>query len=361
MYEPETEIADYLAFSQGKESSLTTYRSQLETLRRRMGRPLSTATVRDLADLKSKLRKDGQQSAPYYLRTLRGFYRKLGKTELADACRMPIKVPRLAPTAILTPADVARMIESANSKRDAALIGALWDTGGRISELLALDLKDVREENDASPPRYVLWFHQVKSDGQQHEGYVLDTSTALRAWLRSHPYPDSSSPVFCSSDGRRIARKRAWAIVREAARRGGISKHVHPHLFRHSRATALLRMGVSEGDVKRLLGWSDRSQSLSRYSHLTNRDAMRSLLAASGYAVPKPEEVGRVEVDEEKLVPVVPVVSSPIHRPPASPESVENAEQIAALTEELRRLKADQSRTEELLEKALAALSTKLA
>ncbi|HXW66827.1 MAG TPA: hypothetical protein VEL82_02965 [Thermoplasmata archaeon] len=56
MYEPETEISDYQASSQGKESSLSTYWSQLEALRKRMGRPLSEATERDLADLKTGLR-----------------------------------------------------------------------------------------------------------------------------------------------------------------------------------------------------------------------------------------------------------------------------------------------------------------
>ncbi|HXW66826.1 MAG TPA: hypothetical protein VEL82_02960 [Thermoplasmata archaeon] len=43
---------------------------------------------------------------------------------------MPFKAPRLAPTSIRMPADVTRMIEGANSKRDAALIGALWDADG---------------------------------------------------------------------------------------------------------------------------------------------------------------------------------------------------------------------------------------
>lgn len=102
-------------------------------------------------------------------------------------------------------------------------------------------------------------------------------------------------------------------MVRDTARRAQITKHVHPHLFRHSRATALLRMHVPEADVKKLLGWSPGSQQLTRYSHLTSRDAYRSLLAANGDSVPKEDQVGRVQVDVEKLVPVVPVPA--IQRP----------------------------------------------
>ena len=305
------EIAEYLALSSAKESSLATYESQLVSLRKRLGKPLSEVTIRDLGNLKRDLRRENQRSAPYYLRTLRGFYKSSGKNDLAVACRMPIKAPRLAPDAILTPLEVKQLIEASGSKRDAALIGAMWDTGGRISELLSLDLKDVREEKGAEPPRYVLWFHTVKSDGLQHEGYVLDTATTFRAWLKSHPFRDPSAPVFCSASRRRMGRKTAWAMMQAVARKAGITKHVHPHLFRHSRATALLRMRVPEVDVKKLLGWSPSSQQLTRYSHLTSRDSLLSLLVANGHSVPKEDEVGRVQVDDEKLVSVVPVPASP--------------------------------------------------
>ena len=109
-----------------------------------------------------------------------------------------------------------------------------------------------------------------------------------------------------------MGRKRAWSMVGETAKRAGITKHVHPHLFRHSRATALLRMKVPEADVKKLLGWSPGSQQLTRYSHLTSRDALHSLLTANGISVPREDQVGRVQVDEEKLVSVIPVPASTV-------------------------------------------------
>ncbi len=334
------EIEEYLALSSAKEGSLVTYRSQLTELRRRLGKPLKSATLTDLARLKRGLRDDGRRSAPYYLRTLRGFYKRYGLNDLADASREKIRAVRLRPDAILLPADVKRLIEAAGSKRDAALIGALWDTGGRVSELLALNLGDVKEQAGAEPPRYTLWFHTVKGDDQQHEGFILDTSTTFRAWLKAHPFRNPSAPVFCGADGSRMGRKRAWSMLRETAERAQVSKHVHPHLFRHSRATALLRMHVPEADVKKLLGWSPGSQQLTRYSHLTSRDALRSLLVANGQSLPPEDQIGRVQVDVEKLVPVVPVPANPT-RPALSftlsPAEIVNSIEWAKANEDLVR------------------------
>lgn len=46
-------------------------------------------------------------------------------------------------------------------------------------------------------------------------------------------------------------------VLREAAKKAGISKRVSPHILRHSHATALLEMGRSINEVQKRLGHSD--------------------------------------------------------------------------------------------------------
>jgi len=64
-----------------------------------------------------------------------------------------------------------------------------------------------------------------------------------------------------------------------------LQRHVHPHLFRHSRATYLISQGVPEAIVCELLGWRVGSSIVRRYVHLSGRDVQRALLQLHGLQV----------------------------------------------------------------------------
>jgi site-specific recombinase XerD len=314
-------IEGFLARRSTAESTLAEYRNKLRTCERLMGKPVGEATARDLATLKAKLRQ--RFSGPEYARVLGTFYRAGGRKDLAELTRMKQRLRVVKPDEVLTPKDVEAMIQHATTRRDAALIGALWDTGGRVSEVLSANLGDVKRSAaaDGLPLRFRLFFASTKTD-EPREAWVTDTARALDAWVTAHPFKTAEAPLFCAADGNRLKRKRAWAIVQSAARRAGITKKVWPHLFRHSRATYLLRVGVSEPNVKKLLGWSARSQQLARYGHLVAGDAYRALLRAEGFSVPVPETVERITLSDDGLLPVVPVLPSDAPRAPVSPDAV---------------------------------------
>ncbi|MGP8147168.1 MAG: tyrosine-type recombinase/integrase [Thermoplasmata archaeon] len=308
------------------ESTKAEYRNKLTKCERLIGKPLARATPRDLATLKARLRP--QLSGPEYVRVLRTFYRAGGRPDLAELCAMKQRNRVLGPGEILSVRDVQRMIEKATTLRNRALIGALWDSGARISELLAVDLGRIRkrEPTDGIPLTFALFLEKTKT-GPPRDVTVVHSARTLDAWLKAHPYgSDSSAPLFANADGSRLSRKRAWAVVTNAARKAGFgtgrhaapgSKHVWVHLFRHSRATDLLRKHMSEGEVKTLLGWTPRSTMLSKYGHLTSDDARRALLRAEGFEVALPEESERITIEDDQLVPVVPsVIPSGAHRAP---------------------------------------------
>jgi len=81
-------------------------------------------------------------------------------------------------------------------------------------------------------------------------------------------------------------------------------------LFRHSRTTHLLRIGVPEVQVAKLLGWRT-TRMLERYAHLVSRDAYAALLRAHGYEPPKAATHESLMSAEGELRPVVPIVPAP--------------------------------------------------
>ena len=235
-----------------------------------------------------------------------------GRPDLAELTVMKQRLRVIRPEEVLTPKDVQAMIQASTTKRNAALLGVLWDTGGRISEVLSANLGDVRKSapDDKLPLRFRLFFAQTKTDDPR-EAWVTDTARVLDGWIHAHPFADDpKAPLFANADGSRLSRKRAWALVVAAARRAKVGKKVWAHLFRHSRATYFLRIGVSEPNVKKLLGWSARSTQLARYGHLVSGDAYRAVLRAEGFTVPVPETVERITLEDDSLLPVVPVLPS---------------------------------------------------
>ena len=69
-------------------------------------------------------------------------------------------------------------------------------------------------------------------------------------------------------------------LVRELGQRAGIAKRVHPHVFRHSAATHMLRRGMNPLLVSKVLGHESLAMITRTYSHLTVDDAHEALMAA---------------------------------------------------------------------------------
>jgi len=66
------------------------------------------------------------------------------------------------------------------------------------------------------------------------------------------------------------------------AARAEIKKHVHPHLFRHSRLTDLAKSGFNEAQLRKFAGWAGSSKMAAVYIHLSGQDIDDKLLEISG-------------------------------------------------------------------------------
>src|SRR5439155_23937160 len=107
--------------------------------------------------------------------------------------------------------------------------------------------------------------------------------------------------------GLSLAPNGARLILRTTADRAKVTKRVNPHSFRHGRATHLLRIGVPEAQVKKLLGWVPSSVMLGRYSHLADEDAFDALKAAHGLKPRASREAGKLAQPTGEMVPAIPI------------------------------------------------------
>jgi len=138
-------------------------------------------------------------------------------------------------------------------QRDAALFATLYNTGARISEALAMRVRDVI---DAQAPSVHLL-----GKGRKQRTVPIWTTTArrLRAWVaRAKLAP--MSPLFPSSTGQRMTRSNAAQRLALAIAIASkqfprlISAHASPHTIRHTTAMHLFQSGVDLSVIALWLG-----------------------------------------------------------------------------------------------------------
>jgi integrase/recombinase XerD len=192
-----------------------------------------------------------------FLKTLKRNWRR-------DDLPLP-KSPRQLPT-VLSPEEVARLIDSASNLRHRAILMTLYSTGMRRSELCRLRPEDIDSQ------RMVIHIRQGKGGKDRDVPLSPKLVDQLRTHYRSLPHKNGW--LFPSLQARRrdqpITSKVIWHACRDATRRAGITKPVHPHTLRHSYATHLLEAGADLCTIQVLLGHAEvRDTAL--YVHLSKR------------------------------------------------------------------------------------------
>ena len=141
-----------------------------------------------------------------------------------------------------------------SGQRDYALLLTLYNTGGRISEIIGLQRRQVNLDAGTASI-------QLLGKGRKERVIPLwdETARVLRDWLRElEASPDSV--VFPNARSRPLSRDGADYILRRAVATATVScpslgnKSVSPHILRHSTAMHLLQSGVDLAVIALWLG-----------------------------------------------------------------------------------------------------------
>jgi integrase/recombinase XerD len=159
----------------------------------------------------------------------------------------------------LNAAEVARLLEAPpattpHGLRDRAMLELMYASGLRVSELCALKMQSLDLEQ-----RIVRVFG--KGSKERLVPFGKPAAAAVQIYL-SGGRPAlvkarTGSELFLSQQGKAISRKMFWVLIKQHARRAGISRPVKPHLLRHSFATHLLAHGADLRAIQEMLGHAD--------------------------------------------------------------------------------------------------------
>jgi len=172
-----------------------------------------------------------------------------------------VREPRKMPV-VLSPEEVARLLEAAPGPKYRAAFAAAYGAGLRVSEVVALKVTDIESE------RLLLRIEQGKGRKDRFAMLSPKLLDLLRDWYRIarppvwlFPGREALLPVTTRQLGRAFHAAVAMA---------GIRKRVKPHTLRHSFATHLLMRGADLRAIQELLGHSSLSTT-QRYTHVDTR------------------------------------------------------------------------------------------
>jgi integrase/recombinase XerD len=264
---------DHLAVERGlARNTLTSYRRDLARYVSFLAaggvQSLAEATEEHVAGFLAALRRGDDEHPPLKASSaarsvvaVRGLHRFAAReglvaTDAARAVRPPTP-PRRLPKA-LSVDDVGALLEAADLEgsprglRDRALLEVLYGTGARISEAVGLALDDVDLvgstvllHGKGGKDRLVPLGRMARS---AVDAYLVRGRPALAAAGTGTP------SLFLNNRGGGLSRQSAWAVLRAAADRAGLTVDVSPHTLRHSFATHLLDGGADVRVVQELLG-----------------------------------------------------------------------------------------------------------
>jgi integrase/recombinase XerD len=236
---------------------------------------LSESKVKDFSDVTSTLiatfferqRKSGVDSATSarYMSSIKGFFRFLGNnnyigknpTEKLSRAKKARKLP-----AVLTLPEIEMILNAPQTSettglRDKAILETFYSSGLRVSELINLKINDLFFDDEV-----------IRVLGKGSKERIVPIGSSAIKWIkeyltRSRPYLEkktkSQNFVFLNKRGTKLSRMWIWKIFGNYAKEAGISKNIHPHIFRHSFATHLLEGGADLRAVQEMLGHADIS------------------------------------------------------------------------------------------------------
>ena len=141
-------------------------------------------------------------------------------------------------------------LSTPEAKRDRVMLELLYATGLRVSELVALNVRNINLEQR----------NLYCSQGSSRRQVPFDSRIArlLKDFIGDARFEllsdEKETALFLNRLGKRLTRQGFWEIVKNYAAKAGLGGKVTPRTLRHSFAAYKLQGGARLQDVQRLLG-----------------------------------------------------------------------------------------------------------
>ncbi len=239
----------------------------------------------------TKNEKDNHPQARYRKGVaLRQFFKYLTNNkclfEVSPLANLELPSPRPALPKYMTLDESKEMLRNINTpdqKRDYCIITFFLNCGIRLSELVGINMSDIRNSKDASGRE--IWTLKVLGKGSK-ERIVYLNDACVSSYL-DYLNPSESDrdkrlasgnrdmtaktdALFLSRRNTRISNRRVQQIVEECLKSSGLdNRGLSVHKLRHTAATLMYQNGVDVRVLKEILG-HENLNTTQIYTHISN-------------------------------------------------------------------------------------------
>jgi integrase/recombinase XerC len=215
------------------------------------------------------------------LASLRSLYRWLAQegevdqnpAALVATPKLPKKLPRV-PTIeeVNTVLDSQMPESSAFAERDRVIMELLYSCGIRNSELIGINLDDIRWSNE-------IILVRGKGKKERYVPFGESAAEAVKVYLPRRQQVlgeakrTTEKALLVNLRGSRLTTRSVGRIVKQVAVSKGLSPDVHPHTLRHAFGTHMLEEGADLRAIQEMLG-HERLATTQRYTQLTVKHVM---------------------------------------------------------------------------------------
>lgn len=223
----------------------------------------------------------GKTSVARALAAVRSLYRWLAQegvveqnpAALVSTPKLPRKLPRVPTIEEMNSVLDGQMPEvAAFPERDRLMLELLYSCGIRNSELVGINLGDIRLSGEAILIR-------GKGKKERYVPFGDAVRLALLAYLPARQrmlfeFRKVSPALLVNRRGGRLTTRSVGRIIKKIAVAKGLSPDVHPHTLRHAFGTHLLEEGADLRAIQEMLG-HERLSTTQRYTQLSIKHVLQ--------------------------------------------------------------------------------------
>ena len=222
----------------------------------------------------------GKTSVARALAAVRSFYRWLAQegvveqnpAALVSTPKLPKKLPRVPTIEEMNTVLDGQMPEVASfPERDRIMFELLYGCGIRNSELIGINLDDIRLSSEA-----ILIRGKGKKERYVPFGDSVKAALAVYLPLRQQTLAERkkiTTALLINQRGGRLTTRSVGRIIKKVAVAKGLSPDVHPHTLRHAFGTHMLEEGADLRSIQEMLG-HERLSTTQRYTQLSMKHVL---------------------------------------------------------------------------------------
>jgi len=172
---------------------------------------------------------------------------------------------------VLSPEEVAQLIDSASNLFHRTMLMTLYSTGIRRAELCRLQVTDIDSQ------RMMVHIRQGKGGHDRDvplSEKLLETLRVYWRWMKPKQYLFPGTVKNWRADVP-VTTKVPWEACQEAAKRAGITKRISPHTLRHTLGSTAVSSGEALGLTGAILGHAN-PRSTAIYAHIQHDPSRRA-------------------------------------------------------------------------------------